>query len=261
LLRGRNFDSRDDSSGHPVVIVSKAFADRAWPGEDPIGKLIYRAANPQAEETEVIGVAGNVMDAGNRAPAGEAAYVPWARISNSRVSFVFEPRGTDAEALAAFRRALRATDPLLAPTGVASLATLVYQADAVPRLQTLLLLIFAFVAVGITALGSYGVMSQLVANREREYALRLIFGAEPSELGRAVFVLLARLAIPGIAVGLAAIIALGGMLRSFVFGIDPRSAAVLSAVSLSMAAVTIIATLPSVLRAMRIDVTRSVGAG
>jgi putative ABC transport system permease protein len=261
LLRGRNFDARDDSSGHPVVIVSKAFAERAWPGQDPIGKRIYRASTPVAEETEVVGMVGDVMDAGNRSPPGEAAYVPWARLSNARASIAFSPRGNDAEAITAFRRALRATDPSLAATGIAPLRELAYQADAVPRLQTLLLLTFAIVAVGITALGSYGVMSQLVANREREYALRLIFGAAPSELGRAVFGLLARLAIPGIGVGLAVILSLGGPLRAFVFGVDPRSIAVLSAVSIGMACVTIIASVPSVIRAMRTDVTKTVGAG
>lgn len=244
-----------------MVIVSRALATRAWPGDDPIGKRLYRVTTGVAEEIEVVGVVGDVMDAGNRLPPGEAAYLPWAQISTPRVSIVFEPRGTRAEALAGFRHALRATDPLLAPAAVASLADLAYQADALPRLQTLLLLIFSGVAVGITALGSYGVMSQLVANREREYALRLIFGAAPSELGRAVLVLLARLAIPGIVVGLAVILSLGGTLRAFVFGVDPRSVSVLASVSIGMAAVTIIATLPSVARAMRIDVTRSIGAG
>jgi ABC-type antimicrobial peptide transport system permease subunit len=128
-------------------------------------------------------------------------------------------------------------------------------------LQSLLLLTFAIAAIGIATLGSYGVMSQLVSTREREYALRLVFGAAPAELGRSVLRQLARLTIPGILGGLVVVVMLGGTLKRFVFGVEPRSVAVLASVSVGMMLIAIAATMPSMLRAMRVDVRRSISPG
>jgi ABC-type antimicrobial peptide transport system permease subunit len=104
-------------------------------------------------------------------------------------------------------------------------------------------------------------MSQLVSTREREYALRLVFGAAPRELGRLVLAQLARLTVPGIVVGLVTVVLLGGTLKRFVFGIEPRSVVVLAAVSCGMLVIAATATLPSMIRAMRVDIRRSLGSG
>ena len=156
----------------------------------------------------------------------------------------------------AVRRALRATDPILAATGVAPLEALVRQAKSLPRLQMILLAAFAAVAIAIVTLGSYGVMTQLVASREREFALRLVFGALRTSLGSTVLVQVARLTVPGIALGLAGVWLLGGVLRPFVFGIEPRSGWVMVVVSAAVLALAVTATLPSALRAMRVDIRR-----
>jgi ABC-type antimicrobial peptide transport system permease subunit len=111
--------------------------------------------------------------------------------------------------------------------------------------------------MALAGLGSYGVMSQLVATREREYALRLVFGATPGALGRSVFLQVARLTVPGVLAGLVVVLLLGSTLRRFVFGVEPRSALVLSTVSVGMVLLALAATLPSVIRAMRTDVRRS----
>jgi hypothetical protein len=208
---------------------------------------------------EVVGVAGDVMDAGTSVPAGETVYLPWAQLSSTQASIVVRPKGADATAFTAVRRALRRTDPVLAAHDEARLDALVAQVNALPRLQSLLLLTFAIAAIGIAALGSYGVMSQLVATREREYALRLVFGAAPAELGRSVLRQLARLTIPGILTGLMIVLLLGGTLRRFVFGVEPRSVLVLSTVSVGLLMIALAATTPSMLRAMKVDIRRSIG--
>ena len=101
-------------------------------------------------------------------------------------------------------------------------------------------------------------MRQLVATREREYAMRLVFGASPAELGRSVLRQVARLTVPGVVAGVLAVLLLGGILKRFVFGIDPRSPVVLSAVSLGMVLIGVSAALPSAVRAMRVDLRRSI---
>jgi ABC-type antimicrobial peptide transport system permease subunit len=99
-----------------------------------------------------------------------------------------------------------------------------------------------------------------VSTREREYALRLVFGAVPSQLGRSVLTQVGRLTLPGVAAGLVAVVLLGGTLKRFVFGVEPRSVVVLSLVSVGMLLVALAATLPSMRRAMRVDIRRTIGA-
>jgi len=160
--------------------------------------------------------------------------------------------------IAAMRRALEQTDPVVAASGVSTLDALILQANALPRLRTLVLIVFSIVAVGIVSLGSYGVMTQLVSNRERELAVRLVFGARPTELGTAVIAQIARLTVPGVALGLAVVWSASGLLNAFVFGVQARSPAVLAGVGGVLLLLAVIATLPPALRAMRVDIRRGI---
>jgi len=263
LLNGRLFTTTDDSASPKVVIVSRSLAARLWPNESAIGRRLYRfgGANAAPILHQVVGVVGDVMDAGSSVPPGETVYLNWPQLSAAQMSIVVRPKASDAAAFTALRRALRRTDPVVAAHDEARLEALVSQANALPRLQSLLLLTFAIAAIGIATLGSYGVMSQLVSTREREYALRLVFGAVPAELGRSVLRQLARLTLPGILGGLLVVVMLGGTLKQFVFGVEPRSVAVLASVSVGMLLIAVAATIPSMLRAMRVDIRRSIGAG
>jgi len=261
LLRGRQLTTQDDTGSVQVAIVSRALAERLWPNEDAIGKRLLRATagNPNPTPVTVVGVAGNTMDAGYSSPAGEAVYMPYSQASNVRLSIVAQGRGNAVATIAAIRRALKNTDPVIAASGVSTLDTLVLQANALPRLRTLVLVMFSIVAVGIVSLGSYGVMSQLVSNRERELAVRLVFGAAPTTLGASVIAQVAKLTVPGVALGLAAVWASSGLLNAFVFGVQARSPLVLAGAGGALLVLAVIATLPPALRAMRVDLRRSVG--
>ena len=260
FLYGRQFNGHDDAHAPPVAIVSRRLAMRLWPDQPAIGKRIYRVVpgSKVPAPVTVVGVAGDVMDEGASAPPGETVYLPWAQLSTVTLSLVVRPRGGDEAAIRSVRHALQLTDPLLAAHDVASLDVLVDQANALPRLQSIILFTFAAAATLMAMLGCYGVMRQLVATREREYATRLVFGASPADLGRSVLRQVARLTIPGVVAGLVAVVLLGGILRQFVFGVNPRSVVVLSAVSLGMLVIGVAAALPSVVRAMRVDIRRSI---
>jgi ABC-type antimicrobial peptide transport system permease subunit len=122
----------------------------------------------------------------------------------------------------------------------------------------MVLVVFSIVAVGIVALGSYGVMSQLVSNRERELAVRLVFGAQPTRLGASVIAQVATLTVPGVAFGLAVVWGASGVLATFVFGIQARSITVLVGAGAALILLAVIATLPPALRAMRVDIRRGI---
>ena len=193
------------------------------------------------------------MDGGYEATRGQAAYVPFAQVSSTRLSIVVDTKSGKAESMAAIRRAVQSADPLLAVSAPATLAELVTTANALPQLRASILLIFAVAALMIAGLGAYGVMRQLVANRERELALRLVFGAVPSDLAREVLLQVARLTLPGVLVGLGGAWMVANLLRTFVFGVDPRSTTVLALVSVCVLALGTLAAAPSVLRAMKLD--------
>jgi predicted permease len=255
LLRGRLFTARDDSASPRVALISRAAAEQFWPNEDPIGRQILRAGAGPAPPVpfEIVGVVGDAMDGGYQAPKGQAVYVPFSQVSGTRLSIVAEGKAGVAETIAALERAVSAADPMLAASGVATLQSLVSAANALPQLRASILGLFAIAAVLIAGLGSYGVMRQLVGNREREFAVRLVFGAVPRDLAREVLLQLARLTVPGVIAGLAGAWLAAKLLRTFVFGVDPRSVSVLVSVSLGVLVVAVIAALPSVLRAMRLD--------
>jgi ABC-type antimicrobial peptide transport system permease subunit len=102
-------------------------------------------------------------------------------------------------------------------------------------------------------------MSQLVSNREREIAVRLVFGARPAQLGASVIAQVARLTVPGVSLGLAAVWSAGGLLTAFVFGVDGRSVVVLVSAGGALLLLAVVATLPPAIRAMRVDIRRGTG--
>ncbi len=259
LLQGRAFEARDDATHPTVIIVSRSLAARVWPDQDAIGKRLFRVA-PGAEPApvEVVGVVGDVHDAGNAAPAGETVYVPYAQISVPQLSIVATSRTDRDPAIAAVRRALRRADPVLTVSGVASLSALIDQGDALPRLRTILGTVFGIVALAIAMLGSYGVMSQLVANREREFALRKVFGADPRGLGSSVLLQTWRLTVPGVVAGTVVVWFLSAVLRPFVFGVDPRSWPLALGVAVGVLLLVALAALAPALRASRVDIRRGI---
>lgn len=203
LLEGRLLDIRDDADAPHVAVVSKSTADKFWPGVSALGRKLRRTADRNAPLVEVVGVVGNVRDAGVLQGEADAIYMPWEQVSMTRGWVVLEGPDT-RELFAAGRRALAATAPDVAAYNPGTLDHFASQATALPRLQMALLGVFALVATGITALGSYGVMSQLVANRQKEMAIRAALGASRGEVLRLVLGQNARLAAAGAVIGLGA---------------------------------------------------------
>ncbi len=263
LVAGRLFDAHDGADQPSVAVVSKALADKYWPGESALGRKLKRAstAGGLSPSVEIVGVVGNVHDAGAGAPAGETIYVPFDQQSLRRGWIVLHGRGTDAETIAAGRRALRAAEPGIATFNVAPLAELAWQADALPRLQVTLLGVFAVIAIGLTALGSYGVMSQLVANRRQELAIRAALGSTRHGVLRLVLRQNARLAAAGTALGLAAAWPGARVLQAKLTGFDASPLWPYAAVAAGVLLLTQLASLIPARRAARLDVATALTGG
>ena len=220
LLEGRFFDENDRADKTPVAIVSKSLAAKYWPGTTAIGRELRRAA-PDNPVMQVIGVVGDVRDAGAGQEAGETVYVPFDQVSLRRAWIVLRPRGSITDAIAAGRRALRQSAPGVAAFGIEKLETLSWQSLALPRLQAALFSIFSVIAIAITALGTYGVMSQLVGIRQKELAIRAAVGASPHSLFTMVLWQNARLAVSGTIIGVAAAWAASHWLQSKLINFQP----------------------------------------
>src|SRR4051812_9616287 len=203
LLEGRLFNDRDRIDSPPVAVVSRTVAAKYWPGGSAIGRKLRRLTPPNTAY-EIVGVVEDVRDNGPADVIPETLYVPYEQFSHRHCSVVLYGRGSVADTVAAGRRALHATNPNVAAFGVDTLDNLTAQAIALPRLQFILFGGFAIMAIVITALGAYGVMSQIVAVRQKEFAIRSALGASRGKVVQLIAWQNAKLAAGGTVVGVAA---------------------------------------------------------
>ncbi|HZB26650.1 MAG TPA: ABC transporter permease [Vicinamibacterales bacterium] len=240
LPGGRDFDTRDGAGGRPVMIVSKLFAQRMFPGESPIGKRV-KSSRDENVYREVVGVAEEVRYWGlaERQPA-PLVYVPWAQDVPFGGSIVARSRGARADAiLPSIRAALLAVDPQMAIADLRTLEASAARSIVTERYSTLLLSVLAGAALLLSGLGVYAVSSHVFAMRRREMGIRLALGSSRSRLYRLVLTHALRLAAIGLALG-AGIAAIGTRwLESLLFGTSPADSAAWGA----MAAVVLLSTL------------------
>ncbi|HVZ24229.1 MAG TPA: ABC transporter permease [Vicinamibacterales bacterium] len=218
LIAGRIFD---DSDRHrSVALVSAAMAHRAWPGENALGKQFRLGADPD-RLVEVIGVTGDVRTMTLEAAPSLAVYVPyWQGFINS-VSFAIGTAAEPTAMSAALRTAVHQVDPEAPISAFRTMDHIVADAIAPRRFEMNLVLLFGTVAVGLAALGIYGVIWQNVVQRTSEIGVRLALGATR---GAVVVMLLGdalRMVGGGLVIGVPLAAAAGFSLRALLFGVSP----------------------------------------
>jgi putative ABC transport system permease protein len=260
ILAGRPFDANDDGSSPQVAIVSRSAADRLWPGLDPIGRPLYRAVEGEPLRFDVVGVAGDLVEVRFDLPPGQTVYLPYAQSSGARISFVIESKTALEDPTLAFRRALRSAAPGVAAGSTISLASIELQANMLAWLQSALVSAFAVIALCIALLGTYGVMSQFVATRQRDHAVRLAFGAVPSRIAASIVGSAAAVTLPGVAAGVGASWLISEfLLRPLLFEVEDHALGVGMGVGALMLLLIVMATLPPALRAARVRVSAGIG--
>lgn len=256
LLEGRLLTERDNATAPHVAVISRSTADKFWPGTTALGRKLRRVGQKDAPLVEVVGIVANVRDAGAAQGEADAIYMMWDQVSMRRGWVVLEG-SNPAEVLAAGRRALQATAPEVAAYNPGTLENFAWQANALPRLQMSLLGVFAVIAIGITALGSYGVMSQLVANRERDMAVRAALGASQGMVLRLVLWQNARLAAAGTFLGLVVAWGLARWLQAKLTGFDATVNWPYLAVAALVLGLTQLASFIPARRAAKLDVQKA----
>jgi predicted permease len=258
LVGGRTFTDTELTPDSPAVIVSQRVVTRFWPGQDPVGKRIkFGALTSQNPWLSIVGVAGEVKYRGlpDNPTADPDIYLPFAD-RNSLVGLVIRTAMPPASLVEAIRASIRAADSSIPIYAVAPMADLVGQRTAQSRFTMWLMAVFAATALLLASVGIYGVMSYLVAQRTREIGIRLALGAGAGDILRLVVGNGARLIGAGIAIGLAAALALEKLVSSMLFGVTAGDVASGVAVAI-LAGVAFVACYVPALRATRVDPLRA----
>jgi putative ABC transport system permease protein len=259
LLRGRALDASDEHGNADVTVVSKSFADRAWPGADAVGRRVTFDPNaPTVTWYTVVGVVGDVHTDGLANAAEPLAYVPFTRarfghFGDWGMDVVVDTRLSDRETMAAARAVLHALAPSLSLYDAKPLVSLVDDALAMRRVLVTLIGALALVAAILSALGIYGVVAYSVTQRRAEFGLRMALGANSGVVLRMVMRRGASVGAVGAAVGTGIAAVSSRAIAGLLYGIGALDGMTFVLVSVALLFIALVATLLPAVRAMRID--------
>jgi putative ABC transport system permease protein len=253
VLRGRAFDGRDRPDGAPTIVVNEGFAERFFPGIDPIGRRIRMGFDTQAPR-EIVGIVGDERHVALDQAPPPGVFISYLQFGwSARLTLVARAsRGTDA-AVADMRHVVGQLDPGVPLYDVRTMETIVRESLRRPQFSTALLGMFAVAALLLAATGVYGVISQIVADRTREFGVRYALGATRGDVARLVLRFGGSLALAGTLVGLPAAFAFGRLLSGLLYGVSPGRPLPYLAVAALLALVAVVAALAPARRARRVD--------
>jgi putative ABC transport system permease protein len=258
LLKGRMFTEADTKGSAPVVILNGAMARTYFNGENPLGKRIQLGATPDKDTPwmEVVGVVGDMRPSLGVDPQAEM-YLPYKQadplLPVFQLSLVLRTTTAPLGGAPSLRAAVKEIDVNQPLVNVRTMEDNMATTVAEPRFRTWLLGIFAALAMVLSAVGVYGVMSYSVNQRTNEIGIRMALGAKAADVFRTIVGHGARLALAGVGIGLAAALALGHALRGFLYGVTSTDPLTLGAVALLLASVGISASYVPARRATRVD--------
>ena len=262
LLRGRVF-SESDSGGSPgVVLINQAMAKKYWKNQDPIGQVmvIGKGLGPQFEDAprQIVGIVGTVRETGLDAVDQGVMYLPQAQVPEGMtklanglipLSWAIRTAGDPLAVRAAVEREIRAVDGMLTASHVRGMDQMVSESLSRQNFNALLLTVFAAIALLLAAIGIYGLMSYSVEQRLQEIGVRVALGASRADVLRLMVWQGMKLAVIGIALGLAAAYGATRVLASLLFGVKADDPYTFAAVAAMVAVVAAVASLVPARRA------------
>ncbi|HKS42061.1 MAG TPA: ABC transporter permease [Blastocatellia bacterium] len=256
LLKGRDFTIRDSKDAPDAMIINEMLADRFFPGEDPVGKRIQIFPDP-TRWREIVGVVGNVRLTGLDAETNPTIYVPYSQNpypAALRNVFLVARTSSDPQSLvASIRSELKSLDKDIPVSQVQTMEEVISGSLAQRRLSMSLLIVFAALAAGLSAVGIYGVMAYIVAQRTHEIGIRMAMGAEQKDVIKMVLGDGAKLTFAGIGAGLAVAVSLTRFLQSLLYQVSATDTVIYASIVLLLTVVALLASYIPARRAAKID--------
>jgi putative ABC transport system permease protein len=237
LRKGRFFEAGDNVAAAPVVILNAAAARRYYPGEDPIGKLVFLAPPEQLlppgelpagfyiPRARIVGIVNDVHYEGLQDPPDPEVYAPLAQSDFfSTMSVAVRTLVPSTSLIPAIRAEVSDMDRELPIAKVATMDELAGSSVALPRLHTILLAIFGALALGLAAVGLYGVIAQSVAQRRHEVGVRIALGARPRAIVWGIVARAMTLVAAGLLIGCGLALALTRLMSTLLFEVAPVDA-------------------------------------
>ncbi len=262
LRSGRFLTDRDDERAPSAAVIDEAFARKYFPGENPVGKRIHVALLEM--DAEIVGVAGHVEHWGLGNAEHESLqaelYIPlfqlpdkfWSLIRNG-AGFVARTEGAPLDAAPGIRQAASRFDATAAIYQVRTLEEIVASSIARQRMAMILLSILSALALALSAIGVYGVIAYLAAQRTREIGVRMALGATRGDVLQLVLGQGMRIALAGIGAGIVAALWLTRLLTKMIYGVGATDPVTFGGVALLLTAVALFACYVPARRAMRVD--------
>jgi predicted permease len=262
LQRGRFITPQDDEHAPVAIVIDDVFARTYFPHENPVGQHVNLALfNVRAE---IVGVVGHVKQWGidvDESSKIQAQFdYPFMQLPEKLMSLaadavavVLRTEGDPSAVMISVRRAVEEVDPREVVYNVETMDDVVSQSFAARRLSMILLGAFAALALGLACVGIYGVISYLVGQRTHEIGLRMALGAQRSDVLRLIIGHGAKMALVGVAVGVAAALALTRLMANQLFGVSARDPLTFAGVATLLIIVAVAACYIPARRAMRVD--------
>ena len=267
VLRGRDFTSADTATSPLVVIVNHKFAERYWPGQDPIGKRVHWGVpETRLPWMTVIGEIGDIKQKSADSEVSGQVYQPMGQFKPSLAAFlppdmltgtfgtlVIRGQMAPDQMSDSLRAVVRSIDPQLPLIKIESMDRVVAEGQAQRRFSTILISCFAGVAVLLALLGIYSVIAFSAALRTQEMAIRLALGSQRASVMRLVLVSAAKLGLAGCGIGVVASLFATRLLRTMLFQVDPVDPAVIVFAAISILLLALVASVVPARRAASID--------
>jgi putative ABC transport system permease protein len=248
LLKGRLFTSSDRRGSTPVALINDAAARKYFPGEEPLGRIISID-----QDRTIVGVVGDVHQVSLEASVLAEAYLPMAQGSVAGGELAVRTSGNPYDMLPAVKSVVYSVLPDVPLRNVRTMDEVIARHVAQRRLNMLLLSLFAFLGVIIAAVGIYGVMAYLVAQRTREIGVRMALGATRSAVLRMVLLNAVALVVCGLGIGGIASWYLSAASRAFLFGLQPTDPRAFAAAAIIVSIAALAATAIPARRAASVD--------
>lgn len=253
LKRGRLFTEQEATEMRHVVVINEEFARKNFPGEDPLGKRVIIYMKDDNLPSEIIGIVGDNKHMGLDGEIEPMAYWPHPELAYPFMTLVIRTRGDAAGIASAARQVIQTLDSEQPVADVRTMERLLADSVARARFSTLLLTVFAVVALILAAVGISGVMSYAVTQRTHEIGIRMALGAQAGDVLKMVVKKGLMLMVCGVGIGLGAALALTQIMASLLYGVSATDPLTFAAISVLLAAVALLACYVPARRAANVD--------